>query len=165
MEFWGSDVRIPEIASADNPYSAKMYREYPELSNGAHERSIQTQMRFSRYGFECLLPGAEIYPYISESIFPTPYHTKARLIILYFIPKYPDPDKKRPVIVHAPSDKAKKGTKAVSWAIDHLKKKYGTKIPILKLDDPISRFYNYKKGDIIEITRYDNNICHRMIKL
>ena len=45
------------------------------------------------------------------------------------------------------------------------KKKYGTKIPILKLDDPISRFYNYKKGDIIEITRYDNNICHRMIKV
>jgi len=124
VEFWGSDVRIPEIASADNPYRAKMYREYPELSNGAHERSIQTQMRFSRYGFECLLPGVELDPYISESIFPTPYHTKARLIILDFIPKYPDPDKKRPVIVHAPSDKAKKGTKAVLWAIDHLKKKY-----------------------------------------
>jgi len=124
VEFWGSDVRIPEIASADNPYIAKLYREYPELTSGARDRSIQTQMRFSRYGFECLLPGAEIYPYINESIFPTPYKIKARLIISDFIPKYPDPAKKRPVIAHAPSHKGKKGTNAVLWAIDHLKKRY-----------------------------------------
>lgn len=124
VEFWGSDVRIPEIASADNPYRAKIYREYPELAYGASERSIQTQMRFSKNGFECLLPGSELYPYISEAIFPTPYKIKARLISSDFVPKYPDPAKKRPVIVHTPSHKAKKGTKEVFWAIDCLKKKY-----------------------------------------
>ena len=49
---------------------------------------------------------------------------------------------------------------------DDFKTNYGTKIPILKLDDPISRFYNYKKGDIIEVTRpTNNNICYRMVKL
>lgn len=131
VEFWGSDIRIPEIASEDNPYRAKMYSEYPELSNGAHERAIQTQMRFQRYGFECLLPGTELYPYINENIFPTPYKTKARLLIADFIPKYPPPAKKRPVIVHAPSHKGKKGTNTVLLAIDHLKKKHDFEFRII----------------------------------
>jgi DNA-directed RNA polymerase subunit H (RpoH/RPB5) len=48
---------------------------------------------------------------------------------------------------------------------EEFKKKFGTKIPILKLDDPISRFYNFKKGDIIEVERKNGNICHRMIKV
>ena len=48
---------------------------------------------------------------------------------------------------------------------EHFKKTYGIKIPVLKLDDPISRFYNYKKGDIIEVERKNGTICHRMIKV
>jgi DNA-directed RNA polymerase subunit H (RpoH/RPB5) len=48
---------------------------------------------------------------------------------------------------------------------EDFKKKFGIKIPVLKLDDPISRFYNYKKGDIIEVTRKNGSICHRMIKV
>jgi DNA-directed RNA polymerase subunit H (RpoH/RPB5) len=48
---------------------------------------------------------------------------------------------------------------------EEFKKKFGIKIPVLKLDDPISRFYNYKKGDIIEVTRKNGAICHRMIKV
>ncbi len=31
VEFWGSDIRIPEIASTDNPYIARMYEKHPEF--------------------------------------------------------------------------------------------------------------------------------------
>lgn len=44
------------------------------------------------------------------------------------------------------------------------KKNYGTKIPVLKHDKPISRFFGYTKGDIIKIIRKDNTICFRIVK-
>ncbi|GAG12616.1 unnamed protein product, partial [marine sediment metagenome] len=34
VEFWGSDIRIPEMASTDNPYAARMYQLYPRIANG-----------------------------------------------------------------------------------------------------------------------------------
>lgn len=45
-----------------------------------------------------------------------------------------------------------------------IKKKFGTKFPILKKDDPISRFYNFEKGDLIKVTRKNNNIIYRIVK-
>ena len=33
------------------------------------------------------------------------------------------------------------------------KKSYGIKFPVLRKDDPISRFYNYKRGDVIRVKR------------
>ena len=51
------------------------------------------------------------------------------------------------------------------------KEKYGTKFPILLINDPISRFFNYKSGDIIKIIRCqkikeDSNyyITYRIVK-
>jgi len=38
------------------------------------------------------------------------------------------------------------------------KKLYGTKMPVIKEEDPISRFYLYQKGDIIKVTDKDNGI-------
>ena len=125
VEFFGSDIRISEMASADNPYWAKMCQEYPELVHGDRERSLKTQRRFSQHGFECLCGGYELPAYIQEEMFPSPYNRiRARLIISDFDPKYPDPGERRPVVVHAPSHKAKKGTKAVLRAIDQLKCRY-----------------------------------------
>ena len=42
--------------------------------------------------------------------------------------------------------------------------KYGTDIQVLLKTDPISRFYNYRKGDIIEITRKNGCIAYRIVK-
>ena len=44
------------------------------------------------------------------------------------------------------------------------KKKYGIKIPVMKSEQPISRFYNYKKGDMIRIIRKDGYISYRIVK-
>ena len=44
------------------------------------------------------------------------------------------------------------------------KRKYGVKIPVLLQTDAISRFYNFKSGDIIEITRIDGIVVFRIVK-
>ena len=44
-----------------------------------------------------------------------------------------------------------------------LLKKYGTQLPVLLKSDAVSRFYNYKKGDLIKILRTNNTICYRLV--
>lgn len=47
---------------------------------------------------------------------------------------------------------------------EEFKKKYGIKFGSLRVDRPISRFYDYKKGDIIRIIRKDGYISYRIVK-
>ena len=124
VEFWGSDIRIPEMASADNPYIAQMYKLYPEHAKGRREKSLAVQRKFHKYGFEYLAPDAEIASYAQKNFWSSPYRSKQRLIISEFDPKYPDPTEKRPLIVHTPSHKGKKGTKIIFKAIDQLRPAY-----------------------------------------
>jgi len=42
--------------------------------------------------------------------------------------------------------------------------KIGIKIPILKYNDPVSRYYYFKKGDIIKVHRKNNYISYRIVK-
>ena len=44
------------------------------------------------------------------------------------------------------------------------KKKFGINIPTLLKSDPITRFYNFKKGDIIRVTRNNGFISYRIVK-
>lgn len=39
-----------------------------------------------------------------------------------------------------------------------------TKFPALLKSDPISRFYAYERGDVIEITRKNGFVCYRIVK-
>jgi DNA-directed RNA polymerase subunit H (RpoH/RPB5) len=41
---------------------------------------------------------------------------------------------------------------------------FGTKFGTLRLDKPISRFYDYQKGDVIRIARSDGYINYRIVK-
>ena len=45
----------------------------------------------------------------------------------------------------------------------HFKRTYGMKFPIMKSSDPISRFYDYDKGDVIEITQKSGLVTHRIV--
>jgi DNA-directed RNA polymerase subunit H (RpoH/RPB5) len=47
---------------------------------------------------------------------------------------------------------------------EEFKKLYGAKFPIMRVDKPISKFYNYQKGDIIRITRQNGYIIYRIVK-
>ena len=44
-----------------------------------------------------------------------------------------------------------------------LKEKFGKKMPVLLKSDPISRYYNYKKGDTIKILRDNDIVCYRVV--
>ena len=52
----------------------------------------------------------------------------------------------------------------VPYEAQEFKRNYGIKIPIILTTDPISRFYNFKAGDIIEIKRLDETITYRIVK-
>ncbi|MCD6250036.1 MAG: glycosyltransferase [candidate division Zixibacteria bacterium] len=120
VEFWGSDIRIPEISSKDNKYWESYYRESAEKAHGTYKRSMETQKRFSKYGFECLLPDKSMMPYIQKDLFPHPFTTHQRILLDDYPIQYPDSHNKRPLIVHTPSHKGAKGTKAVLKAINDL---------------------------------------------
>lgn len=46
---------------------------------------------------------------------------------------------------------------------NNFKERFGLKIPIIKVTDPVSRFYNFKKGDIIRVYRSDYPV-YRIVK-
>lgn len=47
---------------------------------------------------------------------------------------------------------------------EELDKKYKGKIPVILSTDPVSRYYSFKKGDYIRITRKDGSVIYRMVK-
>jgi glycosyltransferase involved in cell wall biosynthesis len=121
VEFWGDDLRDPHVAARDNPFIARMYASYPEL---AIQGTKQAQAMFKRHGFEALIPGYELSDYLDPNIFPTYYHTRAGLMLDDYTPRFPDPHKQRPLLVHAPSNKSKKGTEVLEEVIRQLQRSY-----------------------------------------
>jgi glycosyltransferase involved in cell wall biosynthesis len=120
VEFWGSDLREPTLAARDNPFLASAYKRYPELLGNRSSQS--TQRMFQKNGFECLIPGYELSDYLDLRVFSQYYPTRARLILSDFVPEFPEPCKTRPLVVHAPSNQAKKGTEVVLQAMEKLSK-------------------------------------------
>jgi DNA-directed RNA polymerase I, II, and III subunit RPABC1 len=45
-----------------------------------------------------------------------------------------------------------------------IRRKFGNNLPILLKTDPVSRFFNYRKGDIIKITRDNDIVAFRIVK-
>jgi len=124
VEFWGSDIRIPRVASAENPYLTRMYRDHPQLDQGAEERSRESQQTFSRHGMTCLIPGPALLSHVDRSLFPSFYRTRQRVLIREYEVAYPDPGGKRPLVLHMPSNKIWKGTDAVIRAVEQLRPSY-----------------------------------------
>jgi hypothetical protein len=127
VEFWGSDIRIPEIAVRDNPYLAELVAAAASDPGGrvstypiSYRRSRGAQERFARHGFACLVPGPEMHDYVQPDLFPSPYRAEAALNLEDFTPSFPDPARRRPVVVHSPSHLAIKGTDIVLAAIEQL---------------------------------------------
>lgn len=47
---------------------------------------------------------------------------------------------------------------------DIFRKRYGIKIPVLLKSDPVSRFYNFQRGDIVKIERTGGMVSFRIVK-
>lgn len=46
----------------------------------------------------------------------------------------------------------------------HIKKQYGSNLPIMFKHEPVSRFYNYHRGDVIKIVRNDGYVLYRIVR-
>ena len=124
VEFWGSDIRIPEVEMADNPYYAQIVARVglsdPTFFGESRDKSLRTQKLFGEAGYDCLVPCRSMLPYVQKELFPTVYMTRQRILVEEFVPYYPDPSESRPLIVHSPSNPVHKGTPSVLAAIERL---------------------------------------------
>lgn len=116
VEFWGSDIRIPQLEARDNPHFAAVletqeYREF-ESTTG----SLRRQVLFSRYcnRFIC---STGLREYVHPRLRPRVRHLPQRIDCANYRPVYPDPATAVPIVAHAPSAPIIKGTAAVQAAI------------------------------------------------
>jgi len=114
MEFWGSDVRPDDsLESGNDKDPAKKRR-----------RKITAKLkRLSRYMDVALVADLELKDYVAP-FFKRIEFVPQRIELDEFPPCYPDPAKKHPLIVHAPTHRAVKGTEYILEAVARLKSKY-----------------------------------------
>jgi hypothetical protein len=123
VEWLGSDIRIPEIASEDNPYYVPAFNNGYEYRSESHQKSWQLQQRFGKAGFGSVA-SVGMLPYVHNEFFPQAYMMPQRLMLSDYLPTYPDPHTRRPLVVHSSTASVTKGTSAVLEAIDRLKSRY-----------------------------------------
>lgn len=114
MEFHGSDIRIPRIEHARNPYYV------PE----AMENEPDATARLKRWS--AITDGHVILSDFQLRTFAAPYFEHVHMVPLRvdaraFTPRPPQSGARRPLVVHAPSDRAVKGTAHVRAAVETLR--------------------------------------------
>jgi glycosyltransferase involved in cell wall biosynthesis len=121
VEWTGSDIRIPEIEFAENPfYTAVFNNGYEYKRFESLQASHARQDRFARLGFASVAaPG--MMQYVQPDIFKHSYQLQQRLMLSDFDPVYPKVDNPKPLIVHSPTARITKGTNAVLKAVESLK--------------------------------------------
>ena len=124
VEWLGSDIRVPEVEFADNPYYRAVFDrgyEYRALENLGQSRRVQAQ--FAAIGF--LSAGATgMAQYVQSDIFPKTRFLPQRLMMSDYQPIYPSVNTARPVVVHSPTAPVGKGTPVVMQAVELLQAKY-----------------------------------------
>lgn len=117
MNFWGSDIRLKDIAKKKNPF----YDDKVHLGNDLAK--IEKMKILSKYVDAVIVPDYELYEYASlyfNNIFVVPQAVDTNKLL----PRYPSPENKKPKIVHAPSRTNVKGTVYIEHAISKLYEKY-----------------------------------------
>lgn len=141
MHHWGNDVRFHEQAKIKNPYA---YTGDSPPNEVMHERLT----KISTYIDESIVQDYEVFPYVE------PYYKKVHVIPIAidldkFQPHYPDAEKKVPLILHAPTNPAFKGTEYIEKAIDELKKTHTFEYRRIEKMNHLEAIKLYKEADII----------------
>lgn len=115
IEFWGSDIRLYDLEKARNPYFE-------------HDNASNQQRKRDRLAFWSDMTGEVIMSDNSADIFLQPYFetihiVRQRVDTSLYQPAYPDPENRRPKIVHAPSVQEIKGTEFIEKAVEDLERK------------------------------------------
>jgi glycosyltransferase involved in cell wall biosynthesis len=111
MHHWGSDVRKASISNLLNPY----VNTDPSSEEQIHEKLLAV----SKYVSTAIVQDYEVIPYVS------PYYKEVHVLpvaidISKFAPAYPNPYKRNPLVLHAPTQPQFKGTDIIERAISQL---------------------------------------------
>lgn len=124
VEFWGSDIRVPEEDERDNPYYARRGPDYEYRSVESRALSYTRQECFAKHGVRACLAIKPFSRYLKPGLFAKVYWSRGRVIMSEFQPRYPAPDNPHPILAHSPTAKVAKGTAAVLAAVETLKSQY-----------------------------------------
>lgn len=141
MHHWGNDVRFHEQARIHNPY---VYTGDSPPNEEIHEKL----MKITPYIKDAIVQDYEVYDYVKD------YYEKVHVLPIaidlnFFQPSYPSLEKKRPVLLHAPTNREFKGTIHVEEAIEKLKKDYDFDYVIVEKMNHEEAINLYKDADII----------------
>ncbi|HEX5625367.1 MAG TPA: glycosyltransferase [Saprospiraceae bacterium] len=126
IEWVGSDIRIPEITSQESKWYAEAYQngyEYKKIES--RHKSLVTQKRFAQFGFVPILT-PEMQLFLSPDLFKK-YHAAFYRVFdenKFGPPFYPELDKPKLLILHAPSAKMAKGSNYIIPIVNELSKTY-----------------------------------------
>lgn len=116
VQFWGTDVRIPEIEFKRNPYFKVLKGENGDVA----KRRMELWSKITN-GHVIVADGwftAMVEPYFDHI-----HYVKQAVDVDSLHPIYPDPEVEIPRVVHIPSHRGFKGTEFIRDAVEKLKAK------------------------------------------
>jgi len=122
VEFWGSEIRVPEIEAAANPYYSQAYRggyEY-RLAESA-DASLARQLPFARCGATAITSRG-LRPHLRRDLFRGDFVLEGRVCLEDFPATYPDTGRSNPLVLHSSTAPICKGTPAVLQAVEEARK-------------------------------------------
>jgi len=143
MSYWGSEVRLPTLAKANNPYFT-LIGDY-----GGREEVISQRLKEVAHYIKVVAVGDyELYSYVAPFfkeviIIPSAIDTR-RLQPVFFYP-----NKRVPLVMHIPSNKAIKGTSYILKAVKRLKSRYRFEFLLLQQMGNQEIREVLKKADIV----------------
>ncbi|MCI9438083.1 MAG: glycosyltransferase [Lachnospiraceae bacterium] len=139
MEFHGDDIRYFYNKTRPKYFYADTVKE-PNILR------VMKNNRILKHIGACITHDEELRKHIpSKRLYITPL----RIDIRKLEAEYPKPDKKKPVIVHAPSDYLTKGSKYIIEAMERLRKRYEFEFILVMNKTQEEAFRIYKTADII----------------
>jgi hypothetical protein len=126
VEFWGSDIRDPELECAENPHYRRAWEsgvyECSNVESRPHSHAVQHRFAAADAGVFNISPAMARYHL--PGVFRRRYQTGQRVLLDEYPPAVPSAVTSRPLIVHAPSAPGSKGTPHVLAAVEKLRTEY-----------------------------------------
>ncbi len=139
MEFHGSEIRFCYNREKPDYF-------YTDTIKEAGKLQVRINDRIFRHIGACITHDEELRKHIpAEKLYITPL----RIDLTRFVPHYPKPDCKKPVIVHAPSNYLAKGSKYVVEAMERLGKNYEFEFILVMNKSQEEALRIYKRADIV----------------
>lgn len=119
VEFWGSDIRLPELEAQRNVYYADGWkRGLYKLESTAQSQRLQR--RFAQINPTVFVPDVQMLGYVDRQLLPDVRLIERRVCVQDYATHYPDIGQRKPTVMHIPSVPAFKGTPAVEAAVQSL---------------------------------------------